>query len=77
MVSLWYHYGMAMTLRLTEEQDAQLGAVAESMNVSKQRAVEIALDEYLAKHDQERVMSEIINKVLSRDAELMRRLADS
>jgi predicted transcriptional regulator len=68
---------MAMTLRLTEEQDAQLGAVAESMNVSKQRAVEIALDEYLAKHDQERVMSEIINKVLSRDAELMRRLADS
>ncbi|CAB4637032.1 unannotated protein [freshwater metagenome] len=77
MVSLWYHYGMAMTLRLTEEQDAQLGAVAESMNVSKQRAVEIALDEYLAKHDQERVMSEVINKVLSRDAELMRRLADS
>jgi predicted transcriptional regulator len=68
---------MAMTLRLTEEQDAQLGAVAESMNVSKQRAVEIALDEYLAKHDQERVMSEILNKVLSRDAELMRRLADS
>ncbi|MSZ23429.1 MAG: CopG family transcriptional regulator [Actinobacteria bacterium] len=68
---------MAMTLRLTEEQDAQLGAVAESMNVSKQRAVEIALDEYLAKHDQERVMSEVINKVLSRDAELMRRLADS
>jgi hypothetical protein len=47
------------------------------MNVSKQRAVEIALDEYLAKHDQERVMSEILNKVLSRDAELMRRLADS
>jgi predicted transcriptional regulator len=68
---------MAMTLRLTEEQDAQLGAVAESMNISKQRAVEIALDEYLAKHDQERVMSEVINKVLSRDAELMRRLADS
>lgn len=68
---------MAMTLRLTEEQDAQLGAVAESMNVSKQRAVEIALNEYLAKHDQERIMSEIINKVLTRDAELMRRLADS
>lgn len=68
---------MAMTLRLTEEQDAQLGAVAESMNVSKQRAVEIALDEYLAKHDQERIMSEVITKVLSRDAELMRRLADS
>jgi predicted transcriptional regulator len=68
---------MAMTLRLTEEQDAQLGAVAESMNVSKQRAVEIALEEYLAKHDQERLMHEVIQKVLTRDAELMRRLADS
>lgn len=68
---------MAMTLRLTEEQDAQLGAVAESMNVSKQRAVEIALEEYLIKHDQQRIMREVVNKVLTRDAELMRRLADS
>lgn len=68
---------MAMTLRLTEEQDTQLGAVAESMNVSKQRAVEIALEEYLLKHDQQRIMRELVQKVLTRDAELMRRLADS
>lgn len=66
-----------MTLRLTEEQDTQLGAVAESMNVSKQRAVEIALEEYLLKHDQQRIMRELVQKVLTRDAELMRRLADS
>lgn len=68
---------MAMTLRLTEEQDTQLGAVAESMNVSKQRAVEIALEEYLLKHDQQRIMKEVVDTVLTRDAELMRRLADS
>lgn len=47
------------------------------MNVSKQRAVEIALEEYLIKHDQQRIMREVVNKVLTRDAELMRRLADS
>ena len=68
---------MAMTLRLTEQQDAQLTAVAESMNVSKQRAVEIALEEYLERNDQERVMKRVLETVLTRDAELMRRLADS
>ena len=68
---------MAMTLRLTEAQDAELAAVAESMNVSKQRAVEIALEEYLQRNDQKRIMNEVIETVLTRDAELMRRLADS
>ena len=68
---------MAMTLRLTEQQDAELAAVAESMNVSKQRAVEIALEEFLARNDQERIMRQVFEKVMTRDAELMRRLADS
>jgi predicted transcriptional regulator len=68
---------MAMTLRLTEQQDSQLGAIAESMNVSKQRAVEIALEEYLQRNDQKRIMKEVIETVLTRDAELMRRLSDS
>jgi predicted transcriptional regulator len=68
---------MAMTLRLTEQQDAELAAVADSMNVSKQRAVEIALEEFLARNDQERIMRQVFEKVMTRDAELMRRLADS
>jgi predicted transcriptional regulator len=68
---------MAMTLRLTEAQDAELAAVAESMNVSKQRAMEIALEEYLERNNQTRIMKEVIETVLTRDAELMRRLADS
>jgi predicted transcriptional regulator len=68
---------MAMTLRLTEQQDAELAAVAESMNVSKQRAMEIALEEYLERNNQTRIMKEVIETVLTRDAELMRRLADS
>jgi predicted transcriptional regulator len=68
---------MAMTLRLTEQQDAELAAVADSMNVSKQRAMEIALEEYLERNNQTRIMKEVIETVLTRDAELMRRLADS
>ncbi|MFM1957579.1 MAG: hypothetical protein RLZ41_978 [Actinomycetota bacterium] len=68
---------MAMTLRLTPEQDARLTVVAESMNVSKQRAMEIALEEYLERNNQERIMKEVVETLLTRDAELMRRLADS
>jgi predicted transcriptional regulator len=68
---------MAMTLRLTDKQDAELSAVAESLNISKQRAMQIALDEYLERNDQDRIMKQVLETVLSRDGELMRRLADS
>ncbi len=68
---------MAMTLSLTVQQDAELAAVAESLNVSKQRAMEIALEEYLERNNQTRIMKEVIETLLTRDAELMRRLADS
>jgi predicted transcriptional regulator len=68
---------MAMTLRLTDKQDGELSAVAESLNISKQRAMQIALDEYLERNDQDRIMKQVLETVLSRDGELMRRLADS
>jgi len=68
---------MAMTLRLTDKQDAELSAVAESLNISKQRAMQIALDEYLERNDQDRIMKQVLETILSRDSELMRRLADS
>lgn len=68
---------MAMTLRLTDEQDRRLTAVALSLNISKQRAIEIAVDEFIERHDQERIMNQVLEKVMTRDAELMRRLADS
>ncbi len=68
---------MAMTLRLTDKQDAELSAVAESLNISKQRAMQIALDEYLERNDQDRIMKQVLETVLFRDGELMRRLADS
>lgn len=77
MVPKRYHICMAMTLRLTDEQDRRLTAVALSLNISKQRAIEIAVDEFIERHDQERIMNQVLEKVMTRDAELMRRLADS
>ncbi len=77
MVSDWYHYGMAMTLRLTPEQDAQLTAVAQALNLSKQQAATQAIEEFLESRDQEVLVKRAFDLVLKRDAELLRRLADA
>jgi Holliday junction resolvase-like predicted endonuclease len=77
VVSDWYHYGMAMTLRLTPEQDAQLTAVAQALNLSKQQAATQAIEEFLESRDQEVLVKRAFDLVLKRDAELLRRLADA
>jgi predicted transcriptional regulator len=68
---------MAMTLRLTPEQDAQLTAVAQALNLSKQQAATQAIEEFLESRDQEVMVKRAFDVVLKRDAELLRRLADA
>ena len=68
---------MAMTLRLTPEQDAQLTAVAQALNLSKQQAATQASEEFLESRDQEVMVKRAFDLVLKRDAELLRRLADA
>ena len=45
---MWYHggimAGMAMTLRLTDEQDAALQRLADAQHISKQEAVVRAIE---------------------------------
>lgn len=68
---------MAMTLRLTPEQDAQLTAVAQALNLSKQQAATQAIEEFLESRDQEVMVKRAFDLVLKRDAQLLRRLADA
>lgn len=68
---------MAMTLRLTEEQDTKLDLLAAELKLSKQQAiVHLIQTAELANHRQAR-LREIFDKVMVRDAELMERLADA
>lgn len=66
---------MAMTLRLPEETDAQLAAVADRLRVSKQQLVGTAVDEYLARllHTERTRMN--LQRVLKENAELLADLA--
>jgi hypothetical protein len=68
---------MAMTLRLTEEQDARLESVAKTLGMSKQQAVIVLIEQFDEAASRRTRIDEIYQKVMTRDAELMERLADA
>ena len=68
---------MAMTLRLTEEQDARLDALSELLGVSKQSVVSMAIDRFDAAEARQKLLDEAFDLVMTRDKELMERLADA
>ena len=73
MVPLWYHFGMAMNLRLTSEQTAGLRAAAEQDGISMQEAALAAVDAYISRRPQR--LSDAIARVANEDAELLHRLS--
>lgn len=68
---------MAMTIRLTQEQDAKLEQIARDLGVSKQQAIIETLERYDSREKRRRQLDEAFDLVMTRDAELMRRLADA
>jgi hypothetical protein len=77
---MWYQFdtkGMAMTLRLEAEQDKQLAQVAEHLGISKQQAVALAVERFLELEWQRAIGRQVIDLVMTRDKELMERLADA
>ncbi|MCX6485393.1 MAG: hypothetical protein NTX78_01950 [Rhodoluna sp.] len=68
---------MAMTLRLSEEQDKQLTTIAESLGISKNKAAIDAIQAFIELEWQRATVKQAVERVLTRDAELMERLADA
>jgi predicted transcriptional regulator len=68
---------MAMTIRLTEEQDTKLERIAQFRQVSKQRAIEQLVEEADEREFAKKRLDEAYNLVMTRDKELMERLADA
>lgn len=66
-----------MTLRLSTEQDAALTQIAEQMHLSKQQAVTLAVERFIEQNDQRAIVRQAFELVKTRDAELLRRLADA
>lgn len=68
---------MAMTLRLTDEQDARLETIAEALGMSKQQAVIALIEQFDAAATRRSRVDDVFQKVMKRDAELIEKLADA
>lgn len=66
-----------MTIRLSEEIDAQLNELSERTGMSKQKIITIALKTHLERTAQSEQAARVFNKVLTRDKELLDRLANA
>ncbi|MBM7503758.1 toxin-antitoxin system protein [Agromyces aurantiacus] len=66
---------MAMTLRLDEAHDQLLEVLAAKFGRSKTEVVQIALDDLAARADKSARTRAAFDRVRSRDAELLERLA--
>jgi len=77
----WYQLDtirvMAMTLRLTAEDEAILTRLAEQLGMSKQKALLEAMRMVERESQKKRRVSEALEFVLTHDKELMKRLADA
>ena len=67
---------MAMTVRFTEEQDAQLTQLAEYWGVSKQQALVRAVEDMIVSIDYENKKREGLAFVMSEYADVIKRLGE-
>jgi predicted transcriptional regulator len=68
---------MAMTLRLTPEQDKQLAEIAAARGISKNRAVADAVTAFIDLEFQRIKIKMAFDYVLEHDAELLQLLGDN
>jgi len=67
---------MAMTLRLSDEQDKALTEIAESLGISKNSAATVAIEAFINQESQKLKIREAFALVAKRDDKLLQRLGD-
>jgi|tagenome__1003787_1003787.scaffolds.fasta_scaffold19499926_1 hypothetical protein len=71
-----YHGGMAMTLRLSDEQSEALRLRAEKEGRSMQQVALGALDDYLMRAEDDELTDRLAERGAQRFADLLRRLGE-
>lgn len=72
-----YACHMTPSLRLDEEADALLTALAKRLGASKQHALQMVLDQFICENDSHAIAARTVDEILIRDAPLLQRLADA
>ena len=68
---------MAMTLRLTEEQDQAITKLAAVRGLSKQQLVQQAIDKEIQTQIRFELLSETMKRIAREDTELLKMLEDA
>lgn len=74
LIPVWYHPSMAMTLRLTDEDEQALAVLAQSQGISKQEATVRAIRDAAARRSHENRVRELSAQARTRYAEVLERL---
>jgi uncharacterized protein (DUF1778 family) len=74
VIPLWYHRRVAMTLRLSAEDERLLASLAEAQGVSRHEATLRAIREAAARHGHEARVAELSAQARERYAEVLDRL---
>jgi len=74
VIPVWYHHGMAMTLRLTDEDEQALALLAEAQGISKQEATVRAIRDAAARHVHEDRVRDLSAVARARYADVLERL---
>ena len=77
LIPHWYRGGVAMTLRLSDEENRQLDELAAAEGRSKQEIVRLALAERWARLQKEEQLGEVLGRVLPRYQGLLDRLGSA
>ncbi|MGW9157476.1 CopG family ribbon-helix-helix protein [Microbacterium sp. NPDC055665] len=73
----WYHFGMAMTVRLPEELDARLEAIARARHMSKHAVIIEAVERFANSTSRSALVNSAVDFVLDNDKVLLERLEDA
>ena len=74
LIPIWYHGGVAMTLRLTDEDEQALALLAEAQGISKQEATVRAIRDAAARRVHEDRVRELSSAARARYADVLERL---
>lgn len=75
MVPIWYHFSMAMQLRLQSDEDAMLEAIAANLGVSKNQAVATLVRQAWDAQQSRNLTNSLLDSISSHRKDLLDRLA--
>ncbi|CAH0143698.1 hypothetical protein SRABI121_01072 [Microbacterium sp. Bi121] len=73
----WYHIGMAMNVRLPEDLDARLEAIARARHTSKHAVLIEAAERFVSSESKTSRVLDLVDEIGERYADTIKRLEDA